>query len=95
MTKFFVDPRAKQDIFDAASWYAKQSESTDEAFAEAIDDAFAEIAVAPTRWPILEVDFRYRLVNRFPYLVVYRIRGDSIVVVAVAHTSRAVYWTDR
>lgn len=95
MSRFFVDPRANQDIVEAASWYAKQSESTDEAFAEAIDEAFAEIADAPSRWPTLDVVFRYRLVSRFPYIVVYRLRVDSIVVVAVAHTSRAVYWSDR
>jgi toxin ParE1/3/4 len=92
---FFVDPRAEQDFLEAVSWYAERSDSAGKALADAVDGAFADIAAAPTRWPILDDIFRGRIVDRFPYLIVYRLRSESIVIVAVAHTSRAVYWRDR
>jgi plasmid stabilization system protein ParE len=34
--------------------------------------------------------------RRFPYSVVYEVRADSVVILAVAHHRRAPrYWTDR
>jgi hypothetical protein len=36
------------------------------------------------------------LVKRHPYLVVYALRGDEIIVLAIAHTSREPgYWRER
>lgn len=95
MNDFYVDPRAEQDFLTAVSWYAERSDSAGIAFADAVDGAFAEIVADPMRWPILGESFRGRIVDRFPYLIVYRLRFESIVIVAIAHTSRAVFWRDR
>ncbi len=51
-------------------------------------DAFA-------KWPD---DARYRriVVRRFPYLVFFEVRGETVEVVAVAHASREPgYWRAR
>jgi hypothetical protein len=50
------------------------------------------------RWPRLRSTFEVRkaVVKRHPYLVVYAILPEQIVVLAVAHTSRKPgYWRER
>ena len=95
MSEFSIELGAEQDFLAALRWYAEQSQGAGEAFAKAVDVAFDEIASAPSRWPAFDGVFRYRIVNRFPYLIVYRIRDASVIVVAVAHSSRDVYWHER
>jgi hypothetical protein len=39
---------------------------------------------------------RFRLVDRFPYQIVLELRRESVLVLAVAHTSRRPgYWRRR
>lgn len=50
------------------------------------------------RWPRLRSAFEIRraLVKRHPYLVIYAILPDQLVIIAIAHTSkRPGYWRDR
>jgi len=40
--------------------------------------------------------FRRHVLRRFPYVLVYELRSESIEFVAIAHTSRAPgYWLGR
>lgn len=50
------------------------------------------------RWPLADASLEVRRakVSRHPYVVVYAVLPDQIVVLAVAHTSkRPDYWRDR
>jgi plasmid stabilization system protein ParE len=50
------------------------------------------------RWPRLQSPFEIRraIVKRHPYLVVYAVLPDQIVIIAIAHTSkRPGYWRRR
>lgn len=50
------------------------------------------------RWPRLRaaVEIRKAVVRRHPYLVVYAVMPEQIVVLAVAHTSKQPgYWRER
>jgi plasmid stabilization system protein ParE len=50
------------------------------------------------RWSHLRSPFEIRraLVKRHPYLVIYAILPDQLVIIAIAHTSkRPGYWRDR
>ena len=62
-----------------------------------IDTALTAIREGPHRYPVGEYDTReYVIPRRFPYKIVYRLRTDDIVIVAVAHDSREPgYWHDR
>jgi plasmid stabilization system protein ParE len=62
---------------------------------------FADISQDPESHPVLEtlsggLPFRRALLKVFRYMVVFEVRPDETVVVAVAHTSRVPhYWLDR
>jgi toxin ParE1/3/4 len=55
------------------------------------------IAADPMRWPEIELDARrVRFRDRFPYSLVYLVRGDSVVILAVMHQHRDPgYWRSR
>jgi hypothetical protein len=55
-----------------------------------------QIAQAPEPWPILVDDLRKRPLRGFPYRVIYQVRGDHVLIVAVMHERRRPeYWRDR
>ena len=59
--------------------------------------AFEVIQKHPERSPRFGIDAtRYRLLRRYPYIVVYRELGEWTEILAVAHTSRRPgYWRNR
>jgi plasmid stabilization system protein ParE len=68
----------------------------------AIDKAIGDAIADPLRWPLMpsvpeDLGVRRRLVDGFPYAVVYRIVTNGIVeIAAVMHGKRSPdYWKDR
>lgn len=90
-------PEARAELREAKSWYSKRSPLAAVLFAQVIDTAIANIAEAPHRYPVGEYDTHELFIpRRFPYKVVYRIRRDDIVIIAIAHQSREpAYWRHR
>ncbi|WP_123658850.1 type II toxin-antitoxin system RelE/ParE family toxin [Salinisphaera japonica] len=62
----------------------------------AVREALSQIERFPEAGTRLSRRTRRRLVNRFPYGIVYRHTDDGIFVVAIAHLHRKPeYWRDR
>jgi hypothetical protein len=58
--------------------------------------ALAEVAQAPERWPVLVDTLRKRPLRGFPYRIVYQLRRDHVLIVAVMHERQHPdYWRDR
>lgn len=53
-----------------------------------IEQAVAGAAAAPERYPIIFGDIRRTVARRFPFSVYFRVRFDSMVVLAVFHGRR-------
>src|SRR5256885_234571 len=87
-------PEARAELREAKRWYRDRSPLAAVAFAQMMDEAVVAIAEAPLRYPVGEFDTReYIFPRRFPYTVVYRMRRNDVVVVAIAHQSREPgYW---
>jgi toxin ParE1/3/4 len=90
-------PEARADLKEGKAFYRNRSPLAAVAFAREIDAAVARIAESPSRYPEGEHGTReFILPWRFPYTVVYRVRENLIVIVAVAHQSKEPrYWHDR
>jgi len=88
-------PDAVIDAREARLWYARVDAALGDAFADELDNAIGRIAETPLTWVHAANDQRY-LLHRFPYSIVYRLRGEEIHVLAVAHLRRKPgYWRDR
>jgi len=80
---------AAQVEFDkAAIWYNDQHQGLGEEFVQEIDDVVSQAATHPERYPVVAGDVRRAVARRFPYSVFFRIRADTLVVLAVFHGRR-------
>lgn len=89
--------RAANTEFEQATvWYDEQRLGLGEEFVHEIEQAIAIAAAAPERYPIVFGDVRRTVARRFPYSVYFRLRLDSLVVLAVFHGRRnPVVWQRR
>ena len=79
---------AKSEFEDAAVRYDEQRLGLGDEFAIEIEQAVARAAAAAERYPVVFGDIRRTVARRFPFSVYFRIRRDSMVVLAVFHGRR-------
>lgn len=89
-------PSAALEATEAQTWYGRRGQELARALGEEIDAAVAAISKRPTAWPRIKHGARRYFMQRFPYALVYVLREERIVVVAVAHFKRRpTYWRHR
>jgi plasmid stabilization system protein ParE len=72
----------------AFRWYEARNSDAALAFELQLDRAVRAIEEAPERFPRIQGETRRALVIGFPFSMVFRVRGDEIRVLAIAHTRR-------
>lgn len=89
-------PEADSEMVDAAVWYESQQEDLGKRFLASVQDALNRIVVNPRLYPVVEADVRRCLTRTFPFGVLFRIKPDIIVIMAVMHLHRDPdYWKNR
>ena len=89
---------ASEELSAAVRWYEDQRPGLGADFFDAVAATTARIRAHPEIGTSVPPDKQTKrlLVPRFPYQVVYRLIGDGIVIVAVAHLKRRPgYWRHR
>jgi plasmid stabilization system protein ParE len=89
---------ASEELSAAVGWYQSQQPGLGADFYDAVVRAVDRVQEHPEIGTPASLDQQTRrvLVARFPYQIVYRVRPDEIVIVAVAHLRRRPeYWKDR
>ena len=76
------------DIHDSFVWYETQRTGLGADFVLSLEATFENIMRNPERFPISEEDTRKALVFRFPFVVIYQILQEKILIIAVFHSSR-------
>lgn len=87
---------AEQELVEAALWYESKEQGIGKRFRDEVAHVINRIAEDPHLWR--EREGGYRRVNCpvFPYFIAYFIRGQKIIVAAVAHGHRKPgYWKSR
>ncbi|MGC3972720.1 MAG: type II toxin-antitoxin system RelE/ParE family toxin [Pirellulales bacterium] len=89
-------PEAVAEIVAAEHWYADQSLEAAVGFVADVRRGLEQIAAHPESWPRHDERHRAYSLDNFPYVLVYRVNADQILIVAVAHNSRRPnYWRKR
>jgi plasmid stabilization system protein ParE len=95
MSVRFLDP-AEAELREAIAYYNDQSEGLGYEFAAEVKRTLGRICDHPEAWPQLSQRTRRCRANRFPYGLVYQLRADHVLVVAVMHLHREPEsWMDR
>jgi toxin ParE2 len=87
---------AEAELDEASSFYEQSEAGLRERFLAEAEQAVRSLAADPLRSPKLGRRHRRRLLEDFPYGIIYRVGLDEVVVVAVIHLSRKPgYWRRR
>ena len=89
-------PAASAELIEAGRFYEERCVGLGRAFLDAVDTALSTLRRNPLLgWSDARGRRRW-LIQRFPYLIIYRIEGAVLHLLAVAHTSRKPdYWDSR
>ena len=92
---------AESEIDEAAEWYEDKQQGLGHEFLDALEHAIHAIEDRPDSLPRMETlhsvrDVRRCLLPRFPFNIVFEIRENELLVLAVAHVRRRPnYWRRR
>jgi len=94
-TVTFVDAAA-EELREVVSFLRRQAPGRDDRFLIELGGAVERLAENPYVGPLVAPEVRRIGLRRFPYNLVYEVRGADIYVLAVAHQRRDPgYWRDR
>lgn len=91
-----IHPEAQRELEDGTLWYESQRPGLGAEFLEEVSRAAAAVMERPSTWPRYPGNTHRYLLHRFPYALVYAVRVDFVVVLAVMHLRRKPgYWRHR
>ncbi len=97
MNAGFLEP-AIQEFYEAIAYYNLQRQGLGQEFAKEVEDTIERIKQNPEAWTTISSSKRARrcLTNRFPFGIIYQIRQDTLLIVAVwHHRRRPRTWQER
>jgi hypothetical protein len=84
------------DVREAALWYDHRSAGLGDAFADLVRQCVADVIADPQRFPMSASGCRYSRVSRFPYVVLFDLVDDELLMLGVLHTARSMEkWRER
>ena len=94
--KFEFHPEARIEFIEAIAFYEESREGLGLRLSREVYATINRVTSGPNAWPRISENTRRCFTRRFPYGVVYEIREDDILIIAVAHSSREpFYWRTR
>jgi plasmid stabilization system protein ParE len=82
-------PAIEQELREIIDYYNVCSEGLGVEFLNELERQVLKIASLPTQWRVVEGDLRRALMQRFPYVIYYRIlENDVLRVTLVKHQRR-------
>ena len=87
---------ANAEMTEAAQYYEQRAFGLGLSFLDAVEAAVEKVLQEPEAYGLVGAEIRRKLVDRFPYSLLYAIDGERIRIVAVAHHKRRPgYWRSR
>jgi len=93
-------PAARDELRSAIGFVESERQGRGVDLEQAVGRVIRRLQLLPQsapRWPRMDArEIRRAKVKRHPYLVVYAVLADQLVVLAIAHTSKTPgYWRER
>jgi plasmid stabilization system protein ParE len=86
--RVLVRPEARDELAEAAAWYAHKSPAVAESFRLAVRQTVRSISEWPTASPKISDRVRRALTKTFPYRVFYSDDSDEIIILAIRHQAQ-------
>lgn len=82
-----VLPEVTEDVAEIFAYYEGEKPGLGHRFQHALNECYQSLALNPSGQK-RKGDFRHAMVHKFPYRVVYEVRGQLVLIYQVRHTSR-------
>jgi toxin ParE1/3/4 len=76
------------DLQEAFEWYELQQQGLGYEFIEEAENGFKKICAHPLHYKAVNDRFRRIKITRFPYLIIYEIENNTVIINSVRHGSR-------
>lgn len=87
---------AREELAEAKRFYNRQQQGLGESFQREAEAAARQVRERPLAWQVEIEPVRRFIFDRFPYKMLYIVRGETVIVVAAAHQHRQPdYWVER
>ena len=80
--------RAIHEAQDAFDWYAAQGPGTGERLITEIDAHLVDLLARAQGYPKWRGPFKKMNLKRFPYVIVFRVMKDAVIIYSVFHSKR-------
>lgn len=91
----FLAP-ARTELREAIAYYNAQRSRLGFRFSDEVKQAIKRVVQFPEAWPQLAKSSRHCQIKSFPYSVIYYLRNDELVIVAIMHSRREPHsWIER
>jgi len=95
MTFIFL-PDANSEFREAISYHKQIYREYGDLFVAEFAMAIKSVCENPFSYPVVEHGARRRLMNKFKYSIIYKIHGDTVVILSIMHQHRRPgYWRKR
>ena len=88
MHQLVIKPRAINMQSDAYQRYEEKQKGLGELFLEELDECIGKLQTQPMVYSYAEPGYRYLILRKVPFVIVYKIIKTTVVVYAVFHTNR-------
>ena len=94
--KYHFHPEAESELNEAVDYYDGCQEGLGLEFAREVYATIQNIRQFPHAWTALSRNTRRCLLKRFPYGVIYQVKNNEIIIIAVMQLNRKPsYWNNR
>lgn len=92
----YLLPEAERELQDAFRWYERQRSGLGLEFLLALHAAVESLRRLPEGGELVALRTRRLLLRRFPYLLLYTVEADRVLITALFHGRRdPLRWADR
>ena len=96
MKSVWFHPDADAEMTEAAQYYEERTPGLGLTFLDAVETAVGKVLLEPEPYGKVGPEIRQKLLDRFPYSLLYAVDGDRVRIVAIAHHKRRPgYWRSR
>jgi len=89
-------PLFERDVQEASRWYDDRESGLGDLFVVSVEDSVHNILDDPLRYAETSLRVRYQKISKFPYVVLFDVVNDSILILGVLHTARSLdKWRER
>jgi len=83
----FLEP-AQAELTEAVNYYNAQTEGLGFEFSDGVQATIDRIIEYPEAWTLVSKRTRRCRTKRFPYGIIYQVRGNTLLIIAIMHLHR-------